>query len=484
MSTTKIMATVLLAGTGMGAACTTGQSNASEFSVASGGTLLSKPSAQQTSDAFAEVAARLAPSVVRITTTVRSSESLASGNPFDGTPFERFFDEFRQAPQAPRVRQGTGSGVVIDREGHILTNHHVVADADEVRVTFVDGRETVGKVVGNDPATDLAMIKVDEGELTPAQFGDVDRMQVGEWVVAIGNPFGLDHSVTVGVLSAKERFGFAPGQLEDFLQTDASINPGNSGGPLVNLRGEVIGINTMIAGLNTGVGFAVSASMARPVATQLIRHGKVIRPYVGILMQPLTSQLREALGNEAPESGALVAQVQQGSPAARAGIEPGDVVVRVDGVATDDSRDVQQAVLRHEVGEQVGFTLWRGGRQVEVSVRTEELPGTAEGRSERSDQPGDTSAQLGISLQTLSPELARQAGVASATRGALVTQVRPGSRAQEAGLRQGDVIVEIDRQAVTTAEAAASRLGAARENGHLLRILRGSGAQYLVIPDR
>jgi serine protease Do len=459
-------------------------SPATELAMAGGGRLLSTPSAQESADAFAEVAARLAPSVVRITTTQRSAGSVVGGNPFEGTPFERYFEEFRQSPQAPRIRQGTGSGVVIDEQGHILTNHHVVADADEVRVTFVDGREAEGKVVGNDPATDLAVIQVEEtADLKPARFGDVDQMQVGEWVVAIGNPFGLDHSVTVGVLSAKERFGFAPGRLEDFLQTDASINPGNSGGPLVNLRGEVIGINTMIAGLGTGVGFAVSASMARPVASQLIQHGKVTRPYIGVVMQPLTPRLREALGGNAPQSGALVAQVQPGSPAADAQIQPGDVVVRVDGTATEDSRDVQQAVLQHEVGDQVRLTLWRNGRQVEVTVRTDELPGPEDGDTPGHPiRPGDGEEQLGIALQTLTPELARQVGVAAGTRGVVVTQVRPASRAAEAGLRQGDVIVEIDRQTVTTAEGAASRLGVERDGGHLLRVLRGEGALYLVVP--
>jgi serine protease Do len=285
------------------------------------------------------------------------------------------------------------------------------------------------------------------------------------------------------VLSAKERFGFAPGQLEDFLQTDASINPGNSGGPLVNLRGEVIGINTMIAGLGTGVGFAVSASMARPVATQLISGGKVVRPYVGVLMQPLTPRLRETLGSGAPASGALVAEVQDGSPAADAGIQPGDIVVKVDGAATDDSRDVQQGVLRHQVGEQVRFTLWRGGREVELTVRTEELPSRDETRpAQGSSRESAGSARLGISLQTLTPELARQVGVDNDAKGAVVTQVQPGSRAEESGLRQGDVIVEIDRQAVTSAEAAASRLGAGRDGGHLVRVLRGDGALYLAVP--
>jgi serine protease Do len=442
------------------------------------------PEARQVSQAFVGVAERLAPSVVRITTRQQppsvGRRPGADLNPFEGTPFERFFEDFGHSPQPPpQGRTGMGSGVVIDEQGHILTNNHVVENSDELRVAFVDGKEVEASIVGTDPKTDLAVIKVKPGQAKPAEFGDAERLQVGEWVMAIGNPFGLDHTVTVGVLSAKGRHGFAPGKLEDFLQTDASINPGNSGGPLVNLNGEVIGINTMIAGLGTGVGFAVSESIARPVARQLIEQGKVTRPYIGIAMQALTPHLRSALGEKAPEQGALVSQVQKGSPAERAGIRVGDIVIRVAGKPTADSRAVQHAVLEQKVGDTVKVALWRDGKELEVEVKTAELPADTAG-APRGDG-GD--GQLGLALQTLTPELADRLGLDRSTKGVLVTSVRPGSSAAEAGLRDGDVIVSVDRQPVATAEQAVKQLASKRSGGHLVRVRRGGVESFLAIPE-
>jgi serine protease Do len=440
------------------------------------------PEAREVGAAFVEVADRLAPSVVRI--TVQEQAPRASHgpgrelNPFEGTPFEHFFKNFGgEEPENPRPVTGMGSGVAIDDQGHILTNNHVVADADEVRVTFVDGKELKGKVVGTDPKTDLAVLKVD-AKTKPADFGDAEHMRVGEWVIAIGNPFGLDHSVTVGVLSAKGRYGFAPGKLEDFLQTDASINPGNSGGPLVNLNGQIVGINTMIAGLGTGVGFAVSEAIAKPIARQLIEHGKVTRPYLGIVMQSLTPELRKALGANAPEKGALVSQVQPGSPAEKAGIHLGDVVVRIAGKPTEDSRSVQRVVLDQNVGDTVTVSVWREGKELDLRVKTAELPADS---APRKAAGGSAEGKLGLSLQTLTPELADRFGLDHATKGALVTGARPGSSAAEAGLRAGDVIVEIDRAPVTSAEDAAKRFANDRNGGHLVRVQRGDTAIFLAI---
>jgi len=440
------------------------------------------PEARQVGDAFATVAKRLAPSVVRI--TVREAlprQSRFSGSqsgPFEGTPFEDFFRDLPELqPSEPRARIGMGSGVVIDDKGNILTNEHVVSNVQDVRVAFVDGKELDAKVVGTDPKTDLAVVHVDGKDFQPATFGSSEKMEVGQWVMAIGNPFGLDHSVTVGVLSAKGRYGFAPGKLEDFLQTDASINPGNSGGPLVNLDGEVIGINTMIAGIGTGVGFAVSEAIARPIAHQLIEHGKVIRAYLGIVMQSLTPGLHQALGEHAPEKGALVAEVEKGSPAEKAGIQPGDVVIKVDGKPTADSREVQQAVLGQEVGKNVTVTVWREGKQSDISVRTSELPG----KSPVTQEHGGGQEQLGLMLQTLTPALAQRLGVDPSTRGAVVTSVRPDSAAAEAGLQAGDVVVSIDRTPVTQAESAVQRLRAPRTGGHLLRVQRGERTLFVVI---
>lgn len=447
-------------------------------------TVQQAPEAREVSQAFVGVAERLAPSVVRITTRQQAPRATQGPRPefkpFEGTPFERFFEDFGRTPlEPPGPRRGMGSGVVIDDQGHILTNNHVVENAAELRVAFFDGEELTGKVVGTDPKTDLAVIKVEGANARPAEFGDADRLRVGEWVMAVGNPFGLDHSVTVGVLSAKGRYGFAPGKLEDFLQTDASINPGNSGGPLVNLSGQVVGINTMIAGLGTGVGFAVSESIARPIARQLIEHGKVTRPYIGIVMQSLTPELKRALGENAPAKGALVSDVQKGSPAAQAGLRVGDIVLRINGVPTEDSRGVQQAVLEHKVGEKVAVTVWRDGKEQTMSVRTAELPRETVAARETGGQEG----QLGLGLETLTPEVAERLGLDQTTKGVVVTTVRPGSAAAEAGLREADVLASIDRKPVATAQEAVKQLGQKRSGGHLALVLRGDAALFIVIPN-
>ena len=446
--------------------------------------------ARRISQAFVSVAQRLAPSVVRITARTKAGavasddeRSAPDVDPFEGTPFERFFDGSRRGnPSTPVPKVGMGSGVVIDTEGHILTNNHVVADADELDVTFADGKELSAKLVGRDPRTDVAVIQVEGAKVQPATWGDSDKLQVGEWVIAIGNPFGLDHSVTVGVLSAKGRYGFAPDKLEDFLQTDASINPGNSGGPLVNLDGQVVGINTMIAGLGTGVGFAVSEAIARPIVQQLIETGKVTRPYVGVLMQSLTPQLSQAIGAKAPEKGALVSQVMDKSPAKEAGVLEGDVILKVDGQATADSREVQRAVLGKKVGEKVKLDVWRQGKEQEITVRT----ATEQRENETTVAGGrnDKEGKLGLSLQTLSPEIASRLNLEDDTKGAVITAVQPGSPADVAGLREGDVVVGVDRNAVASAADVADKLHEKREGGHLVRIERsGGGAFFVAIPS-
>jgi serine protease Do len=464
------------------------------------------PSSTQIADAralsqtFSQVAAQLSPSVVRIgvTKALRSPHGRGgrSANPFEGTPFERFFNDQRgpeedseedKAPGRGPKEQGTGSGVVIDDKGFILTNNHVVDGADEVKVTFGDGKTVPGKVVGTDPKTDLAVVKVTGVNVRAARLGDSDELQVGEWVIAIGNPFGLDHTVTVGVLSAKNRAGFQAGNYEDFLQTDASINPGNSGGPLVSLGGEVIGINTMIAGIGTGIGFAVPSTMARPIVRQLIETGRVRRPYLGIVMQDVSPELHRSLGGKAPERGALVSKVEPGSPAERVGMQPGDVITQIDDVAVDGSHAVQRTVLSHGIGQTLAVTVWRDGQVVQLKPTTAELP--SEGGRASSNRGGESSSvsgpmKLGLALQTLTPALAMRLGLERGARGAIIAGIRPGGIADEAGLEEGDVLVEIDRKAVATAEEAAALLSKRRPDGHLARIRRGPAMIYLALPDK
>jgi serine protease Do len=377
--------------------------------------------------------------------------------------------------------------VVIDPRGYILTNNHVVAEADELKVNFVDGKSVSAQVVGTDPKTDLAVVKVDPAavaDLKVARLGDSDRLQVGEWVIAIGNPFGLDHTVTVGVLSAKNR-GIGAATYEDFLQTDASINPGNSGGPLVNLDGEVIGINTAIAGIGTGIGFAVPSTMARPIIDQLIASGKVKRPYLGIAMQDVTAELSKALGSRAPDKGAIVSQIQPGSPADKAGFKAGDVIVSVDGKAVDGSKSVQRAVLGKSIGQKVDVAVWREGKQLVIPTVTAPLPDDgkeAEG-PRGGGQKQTTKSKLGLSLQPLSPEIAAELGVPKGTAGVVVGGVRDGGPAQEAGLRRGDVILGVDGQPVRSVDEAQRALVAPRPGGHIVRLQRGDAALFLTLPE-
>jgi serine protease Do len=463
---------------------------------------LPPPSSAQVSEArglsrtFAQVASQLSPSVVRISVTKGGGGNnklrTRGNNPFQGSPFERFFggdgDDDGPGFGGPAPKQkGLGSGVVIDKKGYILTNNHVVEDADEVKVSFADGKTVAGKVVGTDPRSDLAVVKVDGVGVTAAKLGDSEKLQVGEWVIAIGNPFGLDHTVTVGVLSAKNRSNLQGGShFEDFLQTDASINPGNSGGPLVNLDGEVVGINTMIAGIGTGIGFAVPSSMAKPITEQLINGGKVRRPYIGIRMQDLTPEMAKGFGKGAPEKGALVAQVEPGSPADKAGAKPGDVIIAVTGQNVQGSKDVQRVILGKKIGDKVEVDVWRDGNKVRLSPTTQELPGDEKVASRNGGNGGGdhsaSKAKLGIGLSSMSPMLAQQLGVDPRTKGAVITSLREGSPAQEAGLHEGDLVLEVDRRPVQTADDAVKALSAERSGGHLVRVRRGDSALFVIIP--
>jgi serine protease Do len=456
---------------------------------------LPPPSPSQLADArslsrtFAQVASQVSPSVVRINITKTGKANNMRMRNFKGTPFERFFggpddDEGGGfGPHEGPKQKGMGSGVLIDGKGHILTNNHVVEDADDVKVTFVDGKTAQGKVVGTDPKTDLAVVKVDSFDIKPAKLGDSDKVQIGEWVMAIGNPLGFDHTVTVGVLSARGRSNMPVGpQYSDFLQTDASINPGNSGGPLVTLDGEVIGINTMIAGIGTGIGFAVPSNMARPIVDQLISSGRVRRPYLGILMQDVNPEIKKSLGGKAPDKGALVSNVQPGSPADKAGVKPGDVITSVEGMPVDGSKAVQRTVLTKKIGQKLDLQLWRDGQNLTLAATTAELDADKAVAKTGGDK-GSPKAKLGLALQPLTPDLADRLGLNKGERGVVVSGVRDGGPASEAGVREGDVIVEVDRKAVTSVDDANRLLSGDRQGGHLLRIKRGDGALFLVVPN-
>ncbi len=445
---------------------------------------------------FAQVAEQVSPSVVaiRVAKKQKVSRVMRRGFPFHpnmpfpfGGPFggpeddEEGGDEDMGAP----LQRGAGSGVVIDEKGFILTNNHVVGGADEIKVQFLDGKELPAKIVGTDPRSDLAVISVQTKGLSlkAAPLGDSEKLAVGEWVMAIGNPFGLDHTVTVGVISAKGRSGIGDrgGNYQDFLQTDASINPGNSGGPLVNLNGEIIGINTAILGPggNIGIGFAVPSDMAKPIARELIASGKVRRPFLGISMQPYTTDMAKAMG--APEKGALVGQLNPGAPAEKAGVRRGDVIVKVDGKPVMTSRDVQRYVLARRVGDAIGLEVWRDGKLMTLTAKTAELPGEDGSPAAASSDDGQASkAKLGLGLQTLTPQMAERFGL-KADHGVLINAIKPGSPAAEAGLARGDVILEVDRRSVRTAEDAVKALTSERSGGHVLLVQRGEQSLFVLV---
>jgi serine protease Do len=390
---------------------------------------------------FAVLAKRIGPSVVNVSTTQvrRAAQDLPFGS---DDPMGQFFERFFGAPRGPERRSGLGSGFIIDGDGTILTNFHVVDGAQKIVVTMDDGKNYDAKVLGKDEKTDIAVIKIAAGRNLPAvDLGDSDRLQVGEWVMAIGNPFGLDHTVTSGIVSAKGR-QIGAGPYDNFIQTDASINPGNSGGPLINLRGEVVGINTAIfsqSGGNIGIGFAIPANSVKDLLPQLRDKGKVVRGYLGTKVQKVTPEIAESLGMK-PARGALVAEVLRGGPAELAGVKPGDVILEFDRKEVKDSSDLPIEVARVAPGTRLQLKLWRDGKEVTLPLTVGEMK---EAEVSASTDEGD----LGLTVQPITPRLAENLGLDRA-EGLVITAVKSGGAADEAGLRPGDVIVEINREPV------------------------------------
>jgi serine protease Do len=406
--------------------------------------------ADRLSEAFRDVAKRVGPAVVAVTTSQTVS---APASPFGGLPddfFRRFFGP--QTPEGPQKfqRRGLGSGIIVDPEGYILTNNHVVEGAQDVTVHLADGREFKAKVVGTDPPTDVGVIKITATNLPVAQLGDSDKVQVGDLVIAIGAPFGLEQTVTAGIISATGRSGVGITDYEQFLQTDAAINPGNSGGPLVNMHGHVIGMNTAIAsqsGGYMGVGFAVPASLARDIMKQLRATGQVIRGWLGVGIQRLTPEMAESMKLKT-DQGVLVSQIFEGGPADKAGLKTGDVIVEYEGKPVKAPYDVQKAVAATAPGTNVSLAVLRDGKRVELKATVEK----------RAAQPGAVSRapgapsrfkDLGIEASGVTPEAAQRYGYKPG-QGVLITDVENGSIADMAGLRPGMLILKVGGQQVTT----------------------------------
>jgi len=423
---------------------------------------------------FVEVAKKVKPSVV----SIRSERTVTVGpgfgeDFFKGTPFEDFFKQ-HGGPPAKRKQTGEGSGVVVDTKGYILTNYHVVAGAEKISVHLFDGRELKGTVRGTDSRTDLAVVHVETADLPVAVLGDSDKIQVGEWAIAIGSPFGLEETVTVGVISAKGRSGLGTGNYEDFIQTDASINPGNSGGPLVNIDGEVIGVNAMIIQPGQGIGFAIPINLAKAIMLELIKTGKVIRPWVGVGLQDINPDLMKFF-NLKEKEGALISQVYGGSPAEKAGLKVGDVVIEIDGIKIKNSQDMVHEVLKKQVGQQVSFVVLREGKRTEITLTTAQMP---EKIGER--EPATPAREwFGLRVSNVTPDIAKQLGLAK-TEGVVVVAVEPNSVAQSAGLKAGDIILEVNRQKVLNENDYRGVLEKIKPDQSVLFLIDRQGSTFFV----
>jgi serine protease Do len=424
--------------------------------------------ARSTPESFADLAEAVLPAVVNVSTTQTVAADSRDPQDFEDL-FKDFFDHQNPArPQGPRHTTSLGSGFIIDPAGYIVTNNHVVAEAEEVTVRLHDDTTLKATIVGRDEKTDLALLKVDTRQPLPAvKWGDSDAVRIGDWVVAIGNPFGLGGSVTAGIISARQR-EINAGPYDDFIQTDASINKGNSGGPMFNMNGEVIGINTAIfspSGGSVGIGFAVPSALARNVVDQLRQFGHARRGWLGVNIQTVTDELAEGLHMQRA-TGALVSNVAEGSPAAVAGIEKGDVILRFDGKEVTEMRRLPRVVADTPIDRAVDVVLWRDGKERKVKVTVGELQETqvAATPEPKPQMPeGDKIEALGMSLSEVTPELRERFQLDEDAAGVLVLSVADGSVAADKGLKAGDVVVEVDQKEVATPADIRAQIEAARK---------------------
>ncbi len=447
-------------------------------------------SLRETGKAFAWVARKVSPAVVfiQVEKSVQRSPIQGFPTPFGDDFFRRFFGiptpqgqphQFQAPAQPQRKVVAQGSGFIFTSDGYIMTNNHVVADADKVTVRLEDGREFKGKVVGADPHSDVAVVKIDAKNLPVLPLGDSDKLEVGEWVIAVGNPFGLSHTITAGIVSAKGRSSVGITDYENFIQTDAAINPGNSGGPLVNLDAQAVGINTAIfsrSGGYMGIGFAIPINMAKAIADQLIKHGTVIRGYLGIAIQDLTPELAKSFKRK-PESGVLIAQVTKNSPAEKAGLKRGDVIVEFDGKPVTKAGPFRNRVALKTPGSKTQIKVLRDGKAKTLTVVIGKLPEKGVLTSKSSQQL----SKLGITVQALTPELAKQLGYEGLS-GVVIVRVDPGSVAAMAGLQPGILIEEVNRVPVKSIDDFQRAVKKTPPHGTLLLLVRkGANSEYLAL---
>ncbi|HKG46269.1 MAG TPA: DegQ family serine endoprotease [Pyrinomonadaceae bacterium] len=447
------------------------------FSVASA-------SAQSLQSSYADLVSKVSPAVV----TIRSTERTRAAQQFpfmDDPRFREFFGD-RMPQQQPRQVQGVGSGVIVNPDGYILTNHHVVDGALEIKVELTDNRTFTARLVGSDPPSDLAVLKVDARNLPAISMGDSDKVRVGDAVLAVGNPLGIGQTVTSGIVSAKGRTtGISDGSFEDFLQTDAAINRGNSGGALVNTSGELIGINSQImspTGGNIGIGFAIPSNMVRAVMDQLVKTGKVRRGMLGVTIQSIDADLASSLNLPAAR-GAIVTSVSKGGPAESSGIRRGDVITTINKQPIIDSNSLRNLVASLPPGTNVEVTAQRNGRDQSFTVALAELPDRErpESEEESSSTRGTGNEKFGLTLQPLTAEMAERNGLDADDRGLLVTKVDPAGSAANAGIRQGDLIQEVNRQPVQTAAQFSAAIVQSGAKPALVLVKRRNNVLYLTL---
>ncbi len=447
--------------------------------------------ASERPDSFADQVEKLSPAVVNISTTTVVNDGQAMDMPQfpPGSPFEEFFKNFGDNNRQ-RKAQSLGSGFIIDDDGIVVTNYHVIENAEEIRVVLADETSFTAEVLGQDQKTDIAVLKIDPGDtkLTAVSFGDSDKLRVGDWVLAIGNPFGLGGTVTAGIVSARGR-DIGNGPYDDFIQTDASINRGNSGGPLFNTDGDVIGINTAIysqSGGSVGIGFAISSNLAERVAGQLIEFGQTRRGWLGVYIQEVTPDIAESLGLD-DDIGALISSVNEDGPAAKGGIQPGDVIVKFDGKPIEKMRDLPRIVAETDIGAKVKVELFRQGKRETVTVtlgelEKAELAGVIDNGRNQSDD--FSFGSLGFTVTNLNAALAQELGLDSDTTGVVVREVVPGSPAADKGLTVGDILRRYGQRPIDDAASLAKDIKQAEEAGRsgvLLLIEREGRERFIQI---
>ena len=452
-------------------------------------------------EVFAQLAVRLVGVVVNVSTTQAAATPPAKGAPDaqlpPGSPLDEFFRDFfgekgapgGPNPPAPRAAS-LGSGFIIDPSGIVVTNNHVIANAEQITVTFADDTTLQAEVIGRDAVTDLALLKVEpKTPLPAAAWGDSTKTKVGDWVLAIGNPFGLGGTVTAGIISATAR-DIHSGPYDDFLQTDASINRGNSGGPMFNLAGEVIGINAAIfspSGGSIGIGFAIPSALARPIVEQLKATGKVERGWIGARIQPVTDEIAEAVGLDKGR-GAMIAAVDPGSPAVQAKLQPGDVILTYDGKQIDRSRQLPRLVADTPPETPIKLTMWRDGKEQEVDLKVAALslnrPAPPQSEPEKPKPPPSVDA-LGLKLSKLSPDLRKQFSLPDAAKGVVITEVPQNSPAAAQALRPGDLVIAVGHEAVSAPEEVQQKAAVAKKNGRknvLVRVEREGNSRFVALP--